>query len=82
MVFWWVVNKLKGWIMGAAAIAAFVAYIYKQGRDDGADKVRERLRKEQDAAIKKKRDLEDDVANDSDSELDKRLSRWIKDNDS
>lgn len=74
-------NKFKGWLMGAAAIAAFIGYVYKQGRDDGIDKVNERLRKEQDAAIKEKRNLEDDVADDSDSELDERLSRWVKDHD-
>ena len=79
MAFIWLVDKFKGWIAGAAAVAALVAYIYKQGRDDGADKVRERLRKEQDASIKEKRDLENDVANDSDADLDDRLSKWVQD---
>jgi hypothetical protein len=75
----WVVSKFKGWIVAGLGALAFFAYFYKQVRDDAKREVTERIREEQDNAIEEKRELENDVADDSDSDLDERLSRWVKD---
>jgi hypothetical protein len=72
-------GKVWGWLVAFGALGAFLLGIYAKGRTDGKTNQQEKTRKETDAAIKEKREIEDDVANDSDSELDKRMSRWITD---
>jgi hypothetical protein len=79
MVLRLIFGKLWGWVVAVGAIGAFLAGLYAKGRSDGKSTAYEKQRKETDAAIKEKRAIEDDLANDSDSELDERLSRWVTD---
>ena len=79
MVLRLIFGKLWGWIVAVGAIGAFLAGLYAKGRSVRKYTAYEKQRKETDAAIKEKRAIEDDLANDSDSELDERLSRWVTD---
>lgn len=71
--------KFKNWIIGFGAIALAILSVYAKGRSDGKNKAitddREELRKD----VQFKKSIKDDVANDTNSQLDERLRYWIKD---
>jgi uncharacterized protein YpmB len=72
-------GRFKSWIIGAGAILLVIVGAFAKGFRDGKNsairKDRERLEKD----VQRKRELDQDVANDSDSELDSRLRKWVKD---
>ena len=72
-------GQLRGWIIGAGVVALAILTIYGKGRSDGKSKAVEDDRKELRKDVQTKKKLENDVANDSPDELDKRLRRWVKD---
>ena len=72
-------SRFQGWVIGAGAIALAILTIYGKGRSDGKSKAVEDDRKELRKDVQTKKKLENDVANDSSDELDKRLRRWVKD---
>lgn len=72
-------NQFKGWIVGAGVLLLAIASVYGKGRSDGKEKAIEDDRKELQKDVQDKKELDEDIANDSDSELNKRLQRWVKD---
>ena len=71
-------GKLKLWISIAGAVIVAVAVAYVRGRSAGSDAADAAQAKRRQAAMKKAREIENEVSGLSDSDLDKRLSRWLR----
>ena len=74
---WGLWARFQGWIIAGGAALLAVAYFAQSFTRKGREQEREKNRKEVKRAIKKKRALRDDISNDSDAELDKRLRKWV-----
>lgn len=69
-------NQFKSWIIGAGAIFLVIISVFYKGKRSGRKDVEEQNRKELDKYVKTKKQLKEDIANDSDSDLDDRLREW------
>lgn len=74
-------GKLKLWISITGAVMVALAVAYLKGRSAGAAASEAANMKRRQAAIKKSREIENDVSSLSDDELDRRLSRWMRDDE-
>jgi hypothetical protein len=70
-----VIARIKGWAVAIAAALAILTGAYFKGRSDkAADSAKERLRD-----IQKARKIENETSRLSDSDVDDRLSKWMRD---
>ncbi|MEJ8474588.1 hypothetical protein [Roseibium algae] len=72
------IAKLKGWLIGAGAVLAALAFAFLKGRSSGAEEERGRQALKDAKASKVSREIENDVQGLSERDVDKRLSRWLR----
>lgn len=73
-----ILAKLKGWLIGAGAVLAALAFAFLKGRASGVEAEKLRQAAKNAKAAKVAREIEDDVQGLSERDLDKRLSRWVR----
>jgi len=72
-------SRVSGWLAAAGVALAVLAGVFLYGRAGGkADAEAEQARKNA-KAIKKARDVEDDVNKMGDADIDRRLGEWMRD---
>lgn len=69
------------YIAGFFAVLAALGAIYAKGRSDARAKAEHEANLERIKAMKAKKEVDDDVARASPSDVDKRLSRWVRDDE-
>lgn len=72
-------GKLKLWLAVAGGVIVAVGTAYLRGRSAGKDAAKAAARKRNEIAVKKARKIESDVEKLGPDELNKRLSRWLRD---
>jgi hypothetical protein len=79
MMFSWMLSPLGRWLSLAGAVFATLGVAWLKGRAAGKAAWEEKRRAARDEAMQQSSEIRDDVQNDSDAALDRRLERWMRD---
>lgn len=77
--FEWFAGTKIGRIVGLIGLVlGAIAFVYYRGKRIGRNEEREANKEETEKLIKEKEKIDEDIANDSDADLDKRVRPWIR----
>ena len=79
MMFFWVLSPLGRWLSLAGALVATIGVAWLKGRAAGKASWEEKRRAAREKAIQQSTEIRQDVQNDSDAALDRRLDHWMRD---
>lgn len=71
--------QLTPYLIGLAALIGGLFTVYAKGRREGSSSVKAKQAQAEAKATSAARKVEDDVRKTSDSDVDERLSRWMRD---
>lgn len=72
-------NQFKNWIIGVGAVILIILGAFYKGKSAGREDAVEKDRKELQKDVQLKNKIKQDVASDSDDDVNKRLRKWVKD---
>jgi hypothetical protein len=75
------IDKLKGWLIGAALFVLAIAAAFIKGRKEGAEWEAARSQQAKEKAAKEARSVENEVSGIADADLDGHLNKWVRDNE-
>lgn len=75
----WLWGKITGWAAAIGAVIAVLAAAYFKGRHEGFTSAKQKQAEAEAKAAKTARKVEDDVRKSSDTAIDDRISRWMRD---
>ena len=73
-----ILAKIKEWFLYAFVFVSVVGGIFLKGVLKGKDQERRKNEELEAKAVKTRDEINDDVKNDSDTDLDKRASKWMR----
>lgn len=72
-------SRFSAYLWGVAGILLAIAEVYRRGRKSGIEKIEREQEAARQKSIQARKDIDNDVARASSSDVDNRLSRWVRD---
>lgn len=73
-----ILDKIKEWLLYVFVFVSVVGGIFLKGVLKGKDQEKRKNEELEAKAVKTRDEINDDVKNDSDTDLDKRASKWMR----
>lgn len=72
-------GKLKGWAAVAGLLALAIGVAFIKGRSEGRKLFEARRTEQRIGAMKKRKELDDEISNLGSNDVDQRLVKWLRD---
>lgn len=75
----WILDKLKGWLIGAGLIIAAIGVAFLKGRKAGVEHMEAEQAKHRIKAMEDRKAVDDDIQNLGSNTVDQRMAKWLRD---